>query len=122
MEKTVVIDPQTQTFTITRTRVVTPEKEKRHQESPGGGPPTKIAKTEPKVEVVSETRVPFGNYWEFSSVDEFEHLDHRWLRIAWWHRHKRKWYPRDPSKPIIWARPDGWKPEQDEEFAERTKG
>ena len=81
-----------------------------------------IAKTEPKVEVVSETRVPLGNYWEFSSADGFEHLDHRWLRTAWWHRHERKWYPRDPSKPIIWARPDGWKPESDEEFAERTKG
>ena len=101
MEKTIVIDPQTQTSTITWTRVVTPEKEKRHQASPDGGPPTMIAKTEPKVEVVSETRVPLGNYWEFSSADGFEHLDHRWLRTAWWHRHERKWYPRDPSKPII---------------------
>ena len=74
------------------------------------------------MEVVSETHVPLGNYWEFSSADKFEHLDHRWLRTAWWHRHERKWYPRDPSKPIIWACPDGWKPESDEEIAERTKG
>ena len=74
------------------------------------------------MEIVSETRVPLGNYWEFSSADGFKHLDHRWLRTAWWHRHKHKWYPRDPTKPIVWARLDSWKPEPDEEFAERTKG
>ena len=121
MEKTVIIDPQEQTSTITWTRVVTPEKGKRNQESPDNQPPTKIAKTEPEVEVVSEHRIPIRNYWEFSSAAGFEHLDHRWLRTAWWHKFERKWYPRDPSKPIIWARPDDWKPESDKEFAERSK-
>ena len=122
MEKTIDIDPQTQTFTITWTRLVTPEKEKRHQESPDGGPPTKIAKTEPKVEVVSTGRIPFGKYWEFPSEDGFEHLDERWLRTVWWHRHERKWYARDPSKPIVWIPPDNWRAETNEEYAERTKG
>ena len=72
------------------------------------------------MEVVSEHCIPIGNYWEFSSAVGFEHLDHRWLRTAWWHKYERKWYPR--SQPIIWARPEGWKPESDEEFAERSKG
>ena len=29
--------------------------------------------------------------------------------------------PRDPSKPIVWARPDNWKPESSEEFEARTE-
>jgi len=76
--------------------------------------------TELEVEVVSEHRIPIGNYWELLSKVGFKHLDHRWLRTAWWHWYKRKWYPR--SQPIISDRPEGWKPELDEEFMERTKG
>ena len=104
---------------------MTPEKEKagkRTLEPPTTQPQAKIAKTEPEARVVYTDRIPLGNYWEFSSAAGFEHLDHRWLRTAWWHRFERKWYPRDPSKPIIWASPDNWKPESSEEFEARTKG
>ena len=103
---------------------MTPEKEKagkRTLEPPTTQPQAKIAKTEPEARVVYTDRIPLGNYWEFSSAAGFEHLDYRWLRTAWWHKFERKWYPRDPSKPIIWACPDDWKPESDKEFAERSK-
>ena len=116
MEKTVHINPQGKRFEITRTRLVTPEKEKRHQESPDGGPPTKIAKTEPKVEVVSTGRIPFGKYCWFPTEDGLEHLDHRWFRSVWWNKHERKWHSRNPSQPIAWIRPDDWEPKTKEEY------
>ena len=106
MEKTVHINPQEQTYEITQTRLVTLEKEKRHQESPDSGPPTKIAKTEPKVEVVSTSRIPFSTYCWFPTGDGFEHLDDRWYRSVWWNKHKHKWHSRNPSLPIAWNCPD----------------
>ena len=121
MEETVHIDPKEQTFEVIQTRVVTPEKEKRHQESPEGGPPTKIAKTEPKVEVISTGPVPFSLYVWFPTGKGFEHLDDRWYRSNWWNKHERKWHPRNPSVPIQWNRPENWKPETEEEYKERTK-
>ena len=100
MEETVHINPKEQTFEIIETRVVTPEKEKRAQESPEGGPPTKIAKTEPKVEVISTGPVPFSSYVWFPTGKGFEHLDNRWYLSVWWNKHERKWHPRNPSIPI----------------------
>ena len=80
MEETAHIDPKEQTFGIIETCVVTPEKEKRPQEAQEGGPPTKIAKTEPKVEVISTGPVPFSSYVWFPTRKGFEHLDDRWHR------------------------------------------
>ena len=53
--------------------------------------------------------------------DKLSFFDERWIRTVYWDRDASSYKPRDPSKPVVWNPPEGWKPETEEERAERTK-
>ena len=58
--------------------------------------------------------------YEYES-DKLSFFDERWIRTVYWDRDANSYKPRDPSKPVVWNPPEGWKPETEEERAERTK-
>ena len=91
MEKTVLFEPHEQVCSVTA--VVTPNQGKagkRTKKPPITQPRVMIAKTEPEMTTLTDTRIALGNYWEFAGLEGFKHLDHMWLRTVWWHRFKQK--------------------------------
>ena len=51
-----------------------------------------------------------------------EHLDARWARTVYRSEREKAYKPRYPDVPVLWVRTPDWKPETDEEIAERCKG
>ena len=96
--------------------VVTPDKREVGKRTDGPliiQPQAKIVKTEPEVRILKSKWILTGQYkW-------FEHLDKKWSGTVWWSYREQTWKPRDPSKPIVWARAPDWKPETAEESEER---
>ena len=50
------------------------------------------------------------------------HLDARWARTVYRSEREKAYKPRYPDVPVPWVRTPDWKPETDEEIAERRKG
>ena len=88
---------------------------KRTKKPPIIQPWAKIAKTAPEVRILRDKWILPGDY------EVFEHLDERWERTVWRSEREQAWKPRDPIKPIIWARSPDWKPKTAEEAKERYK-
>ena len=56
-----------------------------------------------------------------SKVFRDSFFDNRWFRSVYWDPCIQRYESRDYPKPVIWTAPDGWKPETEEEFKERSK-
>ena len=48
-------------------------------------------------------------------------FDNRWFRSVYWDPRSEKYESRTYPDPVIWTAPEGWKPETEEEFKERSK-
>ena len=113
MEKTALSYPEQEAKVVTPEKdqvAKAPNKKKRVREEQVAEAPERVREIWVRNPERKDTKCPL------------EHLDARWARTVYWSEREKAYKPRYPDVPVLWVRTPDWKPETDEEIAERRKG